>query len=62
MERGNLLVKMIELPTHFAQWLLQGSKLCRIVIMILISLFIITIFDIEFQIYRQKLDFLSFAY
>ena len=47
MERENLLVKTIELPTHFAQRLLQSSILCTIVIMIF--LFII-LFEVIFQI------------
>ena len=48
MERENLLVKMIELPTNFARRLLQSSILCTIAIMIF--LFIIILFDVIFQI------------
>ena len=60
MERGNLSVKMIELPVRFARRLLQGSILCTMVIVIF--LFIIILFDAMFQIQHQKLDFLSFVY
>ena len=59
MERGNLLVKAIELATYFARRLLQGSMFCTTVIVIF--LFIIILFDVIFRIERQKLDFLSFA-
>ena len=48
MERGNLLLKTIELPMHFTQRPLQNGILCTVVIVIL--LFIIILSDIIFQI------------
>ena len=47
MERGNLLVKVIELPKRFARRFLQGSILYTMVIVIF--LFIIILFDVKFR-------------
>ena len=47
MERGNLSVKTIELPTRFAQSLLSVSMLCTMVIVI--CLFIVILFDVIFR-------------
>ena len=47
MERGNLSVKKIELPTRLAQSLLSVSMLCTMVIVI--CLFIVILFDVIFR-------------
>ena len=58
MERGNLLVKTIEVPMHFARRLLQGKILCAMVTVIF--LFTTALFDVIFRILRQKLGFMIF--